>query len=80
MCLAQVSGTLLMYINIPIAIFDRAIFKNYFLLFLFQLQNYISAQAKPPFYHSRNRILFDDTVESGNFLQIVWGEYTLGLR
>lgn len=48
MCLVQVSGTLLIYINTPIALFGRAIFSTIF-AFLFQLQQYISAQAKPPF-------------------------------
>lgn len=41
MCLAQVSGTFLVYFNIPIAIFDRAIFKNYFCFFISVTKIYI---------------------------------------
>lgn len=71
MCLAQISGTLLIYINTPIAVFDSAIF--FFLpifAFLFQLQKYISAQAKPAFASQEIGSLLDATVESGNFCKL----------
>lgn len=48
----------------------------------FQLQKYVSAQAKPPICQSRNRITAWWHSRKGKFLQSVWKkwEYTLGFR